>query len=130
MRTNLQDEGFSPQASPVCQPQKHSKSEDHKTKENTKKQHVTAGKGMSKISSLMAWVAESVNAAVLVKHTTLQVFAIEAIEKHGGLTTEDLTDVVECVMGDPEFANAYVTVKDSITCGILLRQKLEKFQAN
>jgi glycerol-3-phosphate O-acyltransferase len=88
---------------------------DCKTKENTKKQHVTAGMCMSEISSLMAQVMESINAVALVKCTTLQVFAIEAIKKHGGLTTEDLTNVVECVMGDLEFANMYVTVKDTIT---------------
>ena len=74
-------------------------------------------------------MAESINAAVLAKHATPQVFAIEAIEKHGGLTTEDLADAVECVMGDPEFANAYVTLKDSTTRGILLKRKLEKFRA-
>ena len=64
------------------------------------------------------------------KCATLRVFAIEAIEKHGGLTTEDLANMVECVMGDLEFANVYVTVKDSMTCGILLRWKVEKFWAN
>ena len=97
--TNLQDKGFSQQAGPICQPQKCSKSVDHKTKENTKKQCVTAGEGMSKILSLMASVAESVNTVVLAKCTTLQVFTIEVIEKHGELTTEDLANVVKCMMG-------------------------------
>ena len=85
--------------------------------------------GMSEISSSMACVAESVDAVALAKCATPQVFAIKAIEKHGGLTTEDLADVVECMMGDPEFAHVYVTVKDSIMHGILLKQKLEKFWA-
>ena len=131
MHTNWQDEGFSPKPpiSLVRPPQKHSKSVDRKAKESTKKQRVTAGEGMSEISSSMARVAESVNAALLAKHATPQVFAIEAIEKHGGLTTEDLADAVECVMGDPEFTNVYVTVKDSTTHGILLKRKLEKFRA-
>ena len=130
MHTNLQDKGFSPQASPICQPQKCSKSVDHKTKENTKKQCVTAGEGMSEILSSMAQVAESVNTTALAKCATPQVFTIEAIKKHGGLTTEDLANAVKCVMGDLEVVNAYVTMKDSITRRILLRQKLKKFQAN
>jgi hypothetical protein len=69
----------------------------------------------------MAQVAESMNAAALAKRATPQVFTIKAIEKHTSLSTEELANVVECVMGDPEFANMYVDVKDSKMREIILR---------
>ena len=57
----------------------------------------------------MAWVAESVNGAALAMCATPQVFTIEAIKKHGGLTTEDLANAVNCMMGDLEFASDWKT---------------------
>ncbi|KAH9014103.1 hypothetical protein EDB85DRAFT_2157620 [Lactarius pseudohatsudake] len=53
-------------------------------------------------------VADSVHAAATAKLNTPQVIAIKAIEKDEGLTRFELVSVVECVMGDAEFANAYL----------------------
>ncbi|KAH8994179.1 hypothetical protein EDB86DRAFT_3169629 [Lactarius hatsudake] len=114
-------------ASPEPPKRKRSKNVDPKTKD--KKQRVTAGEGMSNVSSSMRNVADSVHAAATAKLNTPQVFAIKAIEKDEGLTRSELASAVECVMRDAEFANAYLAVDDAGVRALILRRKLEKFDS-
>ncbi|KAI9432592.1 hypothetical protein H4582DRAFT_2083302 [Lactarius indigo] len=96
-------------------------------KAKDKKQRVTAGEGMTSISTSIRDVADSVHAAATAKLNTPQVFAIKAIEKDGGLTRLEFTSVVECVMGDAEFANTYLAIADAGVHVLILCRKLEKF---
>ncbi|KAH8978076.1 Myb/SANT-like DNA-binding domain-containing protein [Lactarius hatsudake] len=114
-------------ASPEPPKRKRSRNVDPKTKD--KKQRVTAGEGMSNVSSSMRNVADSVHAAATAKLNTPQVFAIKAIEKDEGLTRSKLASAVECVMRDAEFANAYLAVDDAGVRALILRHKLEKFDS-
>ncbi|KAH9013975.1 hypothetical protein EDB85DRAFT_1899423 [Lactarius pseudohatsudake] len=109
--------------SPEPPKRKHSKSTDPKAKD--KRQRVTAGEGMSSISSSMRDVADSVHTAVVVKLNTPQVFAIKAIEKDGGLTHSEFASTVECMMGDAEFANMYLAVVDASVHVLILRRKID-----
>ncbi|KAH9022524.1 hypothetical protein EDB83DRAFT_2320280 [Lactarius deliciosus] len=112
-------------ASPEPPKHKRTKNMDPKTKD--KKQHVTAGEGMSNVLSSMCNVADSVHAAATAKLNMPQVFAIKAIKKDEGLTCSELTSAVECVMGDTEFANTYLAVDDAGVHMFILCHKLEKF---
>ncbi|KAH9059520.1 Myb/SANT-like DNA-binding domain-containing protein [Lactarius vividus] len=79
---------FKTPASPEPPKRKRSKSVEPKAKD--KRQRVTAGEGMTSISTSIRDVADSVHAAATAKLNTPQVFAIKAIEKDGGLTRLEL----------------------------------------
>ncbi|KAH9042420.1 hypothetical protein EDB84DRAFT_1559391 [Lactarius hengduanensis] len=125
--TSEDDDLIKMPASPEPPKRKCSKSVDPKTKD--KKQRIIAGEGMSNVSSSMHNVADSVHTAVMAKLNTPQVFVIKAIEKDKGLTCFELASVVECVMGDTEFANAYLAVGDAGVCALILRCKLKKLDS-
>lgn len=60
---------------------------------------------------------------------TPQTLAIAKIEKAEGLELDELVSAVECVMRDPDLANAYLALSDPYLGAVFIRREIIKFRS-